>query len=134
MPYKYRHTETYKGIRIDKRANTMKELMAKVEQKKKEIDGSRIDGSVLLSKYAEKWAETYKKPNVSPAWYADIERRLRKAVEAIGDKPIGKIKSIEVQAYLNTLRAYCPHRFRVSTGQKTSHRAKFNGAREKYTA
>ena len=106
MPYKYRHTETYKGVRIDKRANTMKELMAKVEQKKKEIDGNRIDGSVLLSKYAEKWAETYKKLNVSPAWYADIERRLKKAVEAIGDKPIGKIKSIEVQAYLNTLTKY----------------------------
>ena len=32
--YKYRHTETYNGIRIDVRANTRKELLEKVEAKK----------------------------------------------------------------------------------------------------
>lgn len=41
MEYKFRHTEVYKGIKIDQKANTTKALMEKVQKKKKEIDEIR---------------------------------------------------------------------------------------------
>lgn len=104
--YKHRHTEVYKGIRIDKKANTLKELMLKVEQKKREIDSGLTDSNIPLQKYAFKWLETYKKPNVSQSWYEDIERRIKQIVDGIGNKPLGKITAIEIQSYLNTLTCY----------------------------
>lgn len=100
---KYRHTEVYKGVRIDKRADTIKELMAKVEKKKEEIDGSAIDGSTPFRDYAIKWAEAYKAPNVCIAWYKDITRRIEQIAASIGNKPIGAIKSIELQQCLNSM-------------------------------
>lgn len=106
MGYKYRHSEIYKGVRIDKRANTTKELMAKVEKKRKEIDSGLIDSNVPLQTYALKWLEAYKKPNVSVSWYDDIERRIRQLVAGVGNKPIGKITAIELQSYLNTLTCF----------------------------
>ena len=100
---KYRHTEVYKGVRIDKRADTLKELMAKVKKKKEEIDGSSIDGSTPFRDYAVRWAEAYKAPNVCTAWYKDITRRIEQIAASVGNKPIGAIKSIELQQHLNSM-------------------------------
>lgn len=103
MGYKYRHSEVYRGVRIDKRANTTKELMAKVKKKKEQIDGMIVDSNMPFKTYAMKWADTYKAPNVSLAWYKDIVRRINQVTEYVGNKPIGKIKSIELQEYLNSI-------------------------------
>lgn len=104
--YKYRHTEVYKGVRIDKRANTTKELLEKVQRKKQEINDGGVNSNTLFGSYAYKWAEIYKKPNVSASWYADIRCRIKQIIEGVGNKPIGKITTTEVQACLNTLTAF----------------------------
>lgn len=38
MNYEYRLTETYKGVRLDKRGHTEAEVIAKMERAKAEID------------------------------------------------------------------------------------------------
>lgn len=104
--YKHRYTEVYKGVRIDKKANTAKELMEKVQKKKREIDSGLVSDSILLKEYSCKWIEIYKKPNISASWCADISYRVRQIVDGIGNKPINKITAAELQAYLNTLTGY----------------------------
>ncbi len=103
MKYKFRHTEVYKGIKIDQKANTTKALMEKVQKKKKEIDGMHIDSNMPFKKYAMKWADVYKAPNVSLGRYKAIVRTINRISEAIGNKAMGKIKAIELQEYLNSL-------------------------------
>lgn len=104
--YKYRHREVYKGIDIDVRADTRKELFIKVDKKKKSIDGNIIDGSICLKNYAIKWAETYKKYTVSLSWYNDILRIIDKFIGFVGNKPLNKIKEIEVQQFINSTSIY----------------------------
>lgn len=99
--YKYRHRETYKGVDIDIRANTSADLLAKIAKKKRAIDSNTVDSSMKFSKFITLYLETYKKNAVSKRWYDDLTRMGNNIVAAVGDKPIGKIKPIELQAFLN---------------------------------
>lgn len=103
--YKYRHRETYKDVNIDIRANTTKDLMAKVAAKKQQIDRSTIDRNTKLSVFADLYLETYKRNSVSASWYIELERMAKRLIKIIGDKPVGKIKPIEVQSCLNSFSA-----------------------------
>lgn len=100
--YKFRYQGTYKDMLVDVRANTQKELQKKIEARKKKIDNTIIDNNTSLKKYCDKFLKTYKLHKVSPAWYAELEKISNKMVNLIGNKPIGKIKAIEVQEFINS--------------------------------
>lgn len=104
--YKYRHRETYKDIPIDIRANTTDELIEKVKKKKEQIDRRTIDSNTHLGDFCRMYIDTYKKGSVSPAWYRDLNYFANKMVGEIGNRPIGRIKPIEVQRYLNSCTDY----------------------------
>lgn len=100
--YKYRHRETYKGHKMDIRANTTKELNQKIQKKYKEIDANILDGNVMLSEFGMRYIETYKKPTVSAEWFDGLVLILNKhIIDGIGDKRLKDIKPIEVQQMLN---------------------------------
>ena len=102
--YKYRHQETYKDVKIDVRADTLTELMDKVAAKKAQVDRQILSPNTKLKPFADKYLVTYKKPSVGADWYADLVRITNtKIVPGIGNKPLGKIKPIEIQQFLNTL-------------------------------
>ena len=102
MRYEHRYTETYKDTRIDIRAHTKKELADKIKKRKEQIDRQTIDGDICLADFCTVYIDTYKRNTVSASWYADLCRYRDRLVDAVGNKPVGKIKPIEVQAYLNS--------------------------------
>lgn len=104
--YKHRYRETYKGIKIDLRANTSAELNAKVTRKKQQIDRGTIDEKSKLEEFGRMYLETYKLHKVSASWYSDLEIILWLIVRRIGNKPIGSIRPIEIQNYLNSLTGF----------------------------
>ena len=104
--YKYRHQETYNDAKIDVRANTLAELADKVSAKKREIDRQLISPDTRFSDFAKTYIETYKKPSVSETWYEDLLKMSDKIVGSIGNKPVGKIKPMQIQAFLNSTAHY----------------------------
>lgn len=103
MKYKYRHTEVYKNVRIDLRANTQKELHQKVEKRKAAIDKGIIDGSMLFSAFGEEYLESCKRNTVSASWFRDLSYTLGSIVDGIGDRPMENLRPIHLQGYLNSL-------------------------------
>lgn len=106
MKYKYRHTEMYKDVRIDCRANSKRDLMEKVYAKKRQIDRQSIDPDTRLRDFIFLYLRTYKKNVVSDSWYRDLEYLADKIVDGISNKPIGNIHPIEVQKFLNRCSHY----------------------------
>ncbi len=105
--YKYRHQETYKDIKIDVRADNLSELMEKLAEKKKRIDRTTISPNMKLLEFSMMVVETYKQPKVSESWYKDIVSMVNnKIVPGIGNKPVGKIKPLEIEKFLSTLTCY----------------------------
>lgn len=104
MSYKYRHRETYRGVRMDIKARTSGELAKKIAEKKKQIERQTVDPEIRLQRFGELFLQTYKKNSVSASWYADLQTILRtKIVAGIGDRPVGRLKPIDVQMFLNDL-------------------------------
>ena len=103
MSYKYRHRETYKGIRLDIKANTTSELIRKVEKKKNSIDKGIIDSSVKLSEFGKMYLDANKKHSVSASWYQDLCYIWSVITDGIKDRKIEHIKPIHLQGYLNSL-------------------------------
>lgn len=100
--YKHRYTETYNGVRIDVKANTQKELMEKVAAKREQIARQSISPSTTLEVFTKRYLETYKRNTVSSSWYCDLQEiAFKKIVPGIGNKPVGKIKPLEIQDFLN---------------------------------
>lgn len=101
--YKYRHRETYNGVAMDLRANSTGELVQKVEKKKRQIDRQTVSPDKSLLWFGRMFLQTYKKNSVSSSWYADMESILNnKIVPGIGNRPVGKLKPIDVQRFLNS--------------------------------
>lgn len=101
--YKYRHTETYKGKRIDIRANSKKEIFEKLEKRKKAIDKSRLDTGTKLKDFCDMYIDVYKAPVVSEKWLEGLKLISNKhIVGELGNRPISSIKLLEVQEMLNT--------------------------------
>lgn len=102
--YKYRHREVYKDVPIDIKTNDLNDLMKKLELRRRQIDRQTLSPSTKLLDFSIKVIETYKQPKVSVSWYESIEGFVRKKiVPGIGNKPVGKIKPMEVEVFLNTL-------------------------------
>ena len=101
--YPHRYRERYKGVNIDIKARTNKELVEKVKEKKKKIDRGSIDGSMMMSDFGNLFLETNKKHSVSASWYQDLGYTWRTIVKGIGDRPMGNVKPILLQNYLNGL-------------------------------
>lgn len=102
MKYKYRHQELYKDKKIDIKSNSKKELIAKIQRKKDQIDKQTIDSQIRLDDFCTLYLETYKKSSVSASWYRDLCWIKDMLVEGISNKPVGKITPIEVQSFLNS--------------------------------
>lgn len=101
--YPYREVSEYKGHKIDIKAKTIKELMAKVEKKKAEIDKALIDENVKLKDWIDKWIAIYKHGKISPGWERSIASMLNVSVpDEIGNLPIGKIRTTHAQEIINT--------------------------------
>ena len=77
-------------------------MLEKVQQKKAQIDKQTIDADIRLSDFCKMYLETYKKDTVSDSWYKDLVRITDRLTEYVGNKPVGKIKPIQVQAFLNS--------------------------------
>jgi integrase len=104
--YKYRHREIYKDVKIDVKADTTKELMAKAEKARKRIDRLLIDEDTKLSEFMSIYLKTYKASRVSPDTLAYLEVIGRKIVDGVGDVRVSRIKPLQVQEFLNTLTVY----------------------------
>lgn len=102
MKYKYRYQEWYKDVKIDCKAHSHKELMQKVRTKKEQIDKQTIDADMKLDDFCQLYLDTYKRDSVSDSWYEVLCFIKDKLVSYIGNKPVGKIKPIEVQSFLNS--------------------------------
>lgn len=101
--YPYREVSEYKGHKIDIKAKTIKQLMAKVEKKKAEIDKALIDENVKLKDWIDKWIAIYKHGKISPGWERSIASMLNVSVpDEIGNLPIGKIRTTHAQEIVNT--------------------------------
>lgn len=107
MKYKYRHREIYKGVQIDIKANTTKELAAKITTKRKQIDLAALDEDTKLSVFGKKYLETYKANTVGSKTYDDLVRIFNKHIlPGVGDKKVSTIKAIEYQEMLNNKCRY----------------------------
>ena len=128
--YKLRHTEMYRGIRIDVKANTTGELLAKVQRKKDKIDRTTVDPGMTLLAFGHMYLDTYKREKVSASWYGDLRTMLEnKIVPGIGNKQVTRIQPIEVQAFLNScshLSESYVHKIFITTKQ-IFHQAYRNG-------
>lgn len=106
MDYKYRHRETYKGIKIDVRAHTSAELNRKVNKKKDSIDRNIIDSSTLLQDFGEQYLAAYKQHTVSQSAYQDLQYILKALIRGIGNKSLSQIRPLHLQNHLNSLVSY----------------------------
>ena len=106
MEYNHRYREVYKGVRIDIKAKSNKELHQKIDKKKAQIDRQTIDGTTRLHDFCSMYLDTYKKNTVSASWYEDLKWISKKLVDGIGNKPVGRIRPIEVQNFLNSCSDY----------------------------
>ena len=100
--YKYRHRETYCGVQIDIKAKTSADLIRKVKAKKDKIDRASISPDTKLSVFGDMFLRTYKMKSVSWSWYNDMEAIMKsKIVGGIGNRPVGRIRPMDVQLMLN---------------------------------
>lgn len=105
--YKFRHRELYHGVQIDIRAHTLVEFTKKLQAKYSEIDRGVIDKRTPFSNFAEQWLDTYKSEVVGDDWFDILSYIvLRKIVPGIGNRPIGNIKPLHVQNFLNSCSSY----------------------------
>lgn len=98
--YEYRYRETYHGVEIDVRAHTQKELMRKVEARKKDVlrgDYTRC----TVKQWRERYLEVYKRPLVSDSWYGELERYSAK-LAPIDHLMMERVRPSNLQAILNT--------------------------------
>ena len=104
MAYKYRHRETYRGVKIDVRAHTSGDLIDKVQAKKRAIDSDIIDDTVNLSTFGFNYLKSAKMTSVSASWYSDLTYMWGTIIREIGDRPLRNIRPMHLQEYLNSLR------------------------------
>ena len=102
--YKYRHTETYHGVRIDIKAHTAGDLADKLTRKRAQVDRQTISPQTPLLTFGKMFLKTYKEHKVSLSWYHDLTAMLEnKIVPGIGNRNMGSIRPIMVQSFLNSL-------------------------------
>lgn len=105
--YKHRHREIYKGVSIDIKADTIPDLIGKLERKRTSIDQQVIDPNMKLADFVQLWLETYREETVGADWYSNLCYIVfNKIVPSIGNKPVEKIHVIDIQNFLNQCSEY----------------------------
>lgn len=100
--YKYRHTEMFEGVKIDVKANTLKDLAEKINKRKLKITQNTPQKNPTLSDFIESWLEIYKRPQVSDTWYRDIKCICNNLNKQLGNLRLQQITPIMLQEYLLT--------------------------------
>ena len=101
--YKYKRTFTFDDKRYWVYADTQAELYTKMANKLRDLEEGkvRITGNTTVRAWAKECIETYK-PDVSDDYRSEMLWRLEKHVfDAIGSRPIKKIRPVELQAILS---------------------------------
>lgn len=101
--YTHRHRELYRGVNIDIKASSSKELQEKVNKRKSQIDRGTIDENTLLRDFGERFLSTHKLHTVSASWYRDLQYNLESIIRGIGNRPLSHIRPMDLQQYLNSL-------------------------------
>jgi integrase len=99
MKYSHRYQGAYKGFSLDVKANSQKELVAKIEKRKTKIDRGDITDSSVKD-WRELWLETYKRPMVSDRWYGEIKRICSK-LEPIDSIKVNRVRPAQLQNIIN---------------------------------
>ena len=88
----------------EKNAEMLKEQkQAKKEQRENKPKKPKNKKCLTLSKFADKWLETYKKPFVNNNTFRDIKAFVNKALAVLGDYDIKDITAMSIQEFLNKL-------------------------------
>jgi len=106
MNYTHRYREMYKGVSVDIKARSNKDLIQKVQAKKDQIDRQYLDKDTKLRDFVDLYLETYKKHTVSPDTYQYCRAIGNKIVDGIGNRTVSKLKPLQVQTFLNNLIDY----------------------------
>lgn len=112
MKYKERATVIVAGRPHDIRAHSKEEFLAKVKKWEARADNGDIS-RITVGKWRVLWAETYKRPAVSPDWYAEI-LRISNKLSDIDYLEVSKVKPIHLKAIINGEKGKAK-----STAQKT---------------
>lgn len=98
-----RKSFTYEGRRYFIRGKDELDVAVKIAEKLKKLEsGSEVvSSSVTVSDWMAKWLDVYKRPNVSQAWYADMQAIIRNRIEPrLGKLQLKKVHQINVQLTL----------------------------------
>ena len=104
-PQKYvRVTFTFEGKRYSRRGHSLAEAHAKAAELKAELKrgDKRINGDMLVGKWANIWLETYKKPSVGEGEYKTQKSIINTAIiPHIGKYRVRDVRQVNLQAVLN---------------------------------
>lgn len=99
--YKYRYQFTYNGKRYSVSADSQKQLMQRVEKKKKDLArASRITREMSVQKWKAEWLDTYKAPKVGAETLKSYESILRHLDLVM---PMKDVKPAHLQGCVNRL-------------------------------
>lgn len=100
----YRASATYHGVKYDLHAKSKKDLKAKVEQKKREIDSGIVSGDMQVSVWANKWFDSYIVPRLSGKVLHDKRAMLDHYIlPAIGQMTMRNVRAVHLQSILYNL-------------------------------
>lgn len=109
MSYEYRLTETYKGVRLDKRGHTEAEVIAKIERAKAEIDADIAcrHSSTTVSAWWKLYKERYIEGKVVQRTEDDRERIFNNKIKPfIGSMSVSTVKPSHCQAIINDMAGH----------------------------
>ena len=104
MPKKYKHrkTFTYGTTRYEVRADTLEELGAKLERKKRELeDNKQKESNILVKEWAEQCFNTYKTNLRENSRKTTWDRINRCILKNIGDMRLKSVTPLNCQEVLN---------------------------------
>lgn len=102
----YRHRETYKGVTIDLKSLSERELAEKVREKKNAIDSGDdvMSPDISVERWCDTWLDTYKKPTITEKGYDNYRYIIKNQIKpALGKYKVKAIKPVILQQLLNDL-------------------------------
>ena len=100
----YRERGTYNGVRYDLHAKTKKELREKMQRKFEEIDSGVVNSDITVSRWADRWFDSYIQPRLEEKQAGDKRGILNNYIlPAVGRMRMKDVRSVHLQAVLNDL-------------------------------
>ena len=86
-------------------AETQKAMLEKVHRLQEEYKGVDLnaDGDVTLGQWLDQWMESYGKLNLRPSTVRGYTSDFLRVKQYIGDKPIRKVTTAEIQRMYNSI-------------------------------